>query len=163
MGFYVRKRIKIAPGLNLNISKWGLGVSAGVKGFRVSKGPRGTQINAGAKGIYYRKSLGGGRARPRRQVSSPARVASVAPAFVPAPVSPQDLYWRRRANSASLLFICGWIPGMCASWVYYREARRIKKVTGRRVPWGRVLAFQFWVMTVVPLVFVGLMLIAAVA
>jgi hypothetical protein len=41
----------------LNLSKSGLGVSAGVKGLRVSKGPRGTYVNAGRKGLYYRTKL----------------------------------------------------------------------------------------------------------
>jgi hypothetical protein len=56
MGFYIKKGIGMGP-FRLNISKSGLGVSAGVKGFRISTGPRGTQLNAGRGGLYFRKSL----------------------------------------------------------------------------------------------------------
>lgn len=42
MGFSFRKSKKIAPGLRLNLSKSGLGLSAGVRGARVGKNtPRG--------------------------------------------------------------------------------------------------------------------------
>lgn len=37
MGFRFRKSFKIAPGIRLNLSKSGIGMSAGVKGFRVTK------------------------------------------------------------------------------------------------------------------------------
>lgn len=57
MGFYIRKSKKVGP-FRLNLSKSGLGVSAGVKGFRVSTGPRGTYLNAGRNGLYYRQKIG---------------------------------------------------------------------------------------------------------
>lgn len=57
MGFFFRKRIKLLPGINLNLSKNGLGLSYGVKGFRISQNSRGTYLNAGANGFYYRKKL----------------------------------------------------------------------------------------------------------
>ena|ERR1043166_2058096 len=56
MGFFIRKSIKVGP-VRLNLSKSGLGASAGIKGLRVSTGPRGTELNAGRKGIYYRQQL----------------------------------------------------------------------------------------------------------
>ncbi len=37
MGFRFRKSFKIAPGIRLNMSKSGIGMSAGVKGFRITK------------------------------------------------------------------------------------------------------------------------------
>lgn len=39
-----RKRIKIAPGVNLNLSKGGISTSFGVKGASVSVGKRGVYI-----------------------------------------------------------------------------------------------------------------------
>jgi Protein of unknown function (DUF4236)/zinc-ribbon domain len=63
MGFYLRKRIKIAKGVNVNLSRSGIGLSVGVKGFRVSSGPRGTYLNAGRKGLYYRTKIGGTTSR----------------------------------------------------------------------------------------------------
>jgi Protein of unknown function (DUF4236) len=63
MGFSFRKSKKIAPGLRLNVSKSGLGLSAGVRGARVSKNTKGeTHVSAGRGGLYFRKRLkeGGG-------------------------------------------------------------------------------------------------------
>ena len=56
MGFSFRKSIRFGP-LRLNLSKSGVGLSAGVKGARVSRGPRGTYLNVGAGGVQYRKKL----------------------------------------------------------------------------------------------------------
>ena len=65
MGFSFRRSIKLGP-LRLNLSKSGVGLSAGVKGARVSKGPRGTYLNVGAGGVQYRKKLDGTSERARR-------------------------------------------------------------------------------------------------
>jgi hypothetical protein len=60
MGWFFRKSIKFGL-MRVNLSKSGLGVSAGVKGARVSVGPRGTYLNVGRGGVYYRQKIGGGR------------------------------------------------------------------------------------------------------
>ena len=65
MGFSFRKSIRFGP-LRLNLSKSGVGLSAGVKGARVSKGPRGTYLNVGAGGVQYRKKLDGTSERATR-------------------------------------------------------------------------------------------------
>lgn len=58
MGYFFRKRFKIAPGLYLNASKNGLGFSMGVRGCRISVNSKGeTYLNAGANGLYYREKL----------------------------------------------------------------------------------------------------------
>jgi len=62
MGFYLRKSIKVGP-LRFNLSKSGIGVSAGITGFRVGTGPRGNYVHMGRGGIYYRKTLPSGNAR----------------------------------------------------------------------------------------------------
>ncbi len=58
--FQFRKRMKLAPGLNLNISKRGLGLSAGPKGLKVSRSAQG-RISGSAgipgSGISYRSTL----------------------------------------------------------------------------------------------------------
>ena len=56
MGWYLKKSFAFGP-LRLNLSKSGIGASAGVKGLRVSTGPKGRQLNAGREGLYYRASL----------------------------------------------------------------------------------------------------------
>lgn len=56
MGFYIRKSVSVGP-LRFNLSKSGVGVSAGVPGFRVGSGPRGNYVHMGRGGLYYRTSL----------------------------------------------------------------------------------------------------------
>lgn len=56
MGFYLRKSISVGP-LRFNLSKSGIGVSAGVKGLRFGVGPRGNYVQMGRGGLYYRAIL----------------------------------------------------------------------------------------------------------
>lgn len=62
MGFYIRKSISVGP-LRFNLSKSGVGLSAGVRGFRVGTGPRGNYVHMGRYGVYYRETLSPPRAR----------------------------------------------------------------------------------------------------
>jgi DNA polymerase III subunit epsilon len=55
MSFYLRKSVKAGP-FRMNLSKSGVGVSAGVPGFRVGSGPRGNYVRIGAGGVYYRST-----------------------------------------------------------------------------------------------------------
>ena len=59
MGLLFRKRIKILPGVTLNLSKSGVSATIGRKGMSVSLGRRGTYLNAGipGSGIYSRTRL----------------------------------------------------------------------------------------------------------
>jgi len=60
MGFNFRKSKKILPGLRINLSKNGLGVSAGIRGARASLGATGRKtLSAGipGSGLSYRKTL----------------------------------------------------------------------------------------------------------
>ena len=62
MGLRFRKRIKIMPGLSMNLSKGGVGLSTGVKGARVSLGADGkVRGSAGipGTGIYATETLSG--------------------------------------------------------------------------------------------------------
>ena len=56
MGWYLRKSLNLGP-IRINLSKSGLGMSAGVRGLRVGTGPRGKYLHAGREGLYYRTSL----------------------------------------------------------------------------------------------------------
>ena len=56
MGFYIRKALRVGP-LRFNLSKSGVGVSAGIKGLRLGTGPRGNYVHMGRGGLYFRKSL----------------------------------------------------------------------------------------------------------
>jgi hypothetical protein len=55
MGFYIRKSISVGP-LRFNLSKSGVGVSAGFRGFRVGT----DYVHMGKGGLYYRKTLPSG-------------------------------------------------------------------------------------------------------
>lgn len=58
MEFGYRKRKKIGPGLFLNLSKSGVGVSAGRRGASVSRSARGRkQLSLGWRGLFWRKRL----------------------------------------------------------------------------------------------------------
>lgn len=61
MGLYFRKRVKILPGLHLNISKTGTSWSIGPRGVSVNVGKRGTYVNTGipGTGIYSRTKISG--------------------------------------------------------------------------------------------------------
>ena len=56
MGFYIRKSFSEGP-IRINLSKSGLGVSAGVRGARIGVGPRGAYVAGGRGGLYFRQNL----------------------------------------------------------------------------------------------------------
>ena len=82
MGFYLRKSFRAGP-IRFNLSKSGIGASLGVTGARVGLSSQGrAYVHGGRGGVYYRKTLGGGR---RRQgdpagVDGPSTPELVAPA-----------------------------------------------------------------------------------
>lgn len=57
MGLRMQKTIKLGKHLNINLSKSGVGISAGVKGARVGIGPKGVRTTASipGTGIRYTK------------------------------------------------------------------------------------------------------------
>ena len=63
MGFRMRKSIKVAPGVRVNVSKRGVGASAGGPGGRYSMHSSGRRtVSAGSgvvPGVYYQKSVSG--------------------------------------------------------------------------------------------------------
>ena len=63
MAWNFRKRIKIAPGVHLNLSKGGISTSVGPKGAKVTFGKNGTYLNKSipGTGLYSRERLSGGR------------------------------------------------------------------------------------------------------
>lgn len=62
MGVRVNKRIKIFPGVYLNITKSGPSLSIGPQGAKINIGPNGAKVNAGipGTGVSYNKKIGGG-------------------------------------------------------------------------------------------------------
>ena len=59
MGLRLFRRVRIAPGLTLNLSKSGGSLSMGVRGALYTVGPRGRRSTAGLPGteLYYTKRL----------------------------------------------------------------------------------------------------------
>lgn len=50
MGFRIRKRVKLMPGVHLNLSNRGISTSVGVKGATVNIGKTGTRLTTGIPG-----------------------------------------------------------------------------------------------------------------
>jgi hypothetical protein len=66
MGFRFQRRIKILPGVRLNVSKSGLSATVGVRGASINVGERGTYANLGlpGTGLSTRTRIDGGKAQP---------------------------------------------------------------------------------------------------
>ena len=72
MGFRFWRRIRVAPGMTLNLSKTGGSLSFGVRGAHVTAGRRGMQGTVGipGSGLFYTKQLGGRSAARKRAAGS---------------------------------------------------------------------------------------------
>lgn len=83
MGFRVRKRIKIAPGLGVNLSKSGASLTVGPRGAKVNVGKKGVRGTVGVPGtgVSYSETITGraqtrGKARRTDPAQAPARQSS---------------------------------------------------------------------------------------
>ena len=72
MGIRFRKRIRLAPGLHLNLSGRGLSLSAGPRGASMTFGSKGTYLNAGipGSGLYARERIGAAGEASQNRASS---------------------------------------------------------------------------------------------
>lgn len=63
MAWNFRKRITIAPGVKLNLSKKGVSSTFGIRGANINVGKNGTFLNTGipGTGLYRRQKIGGGK------------------------------------------------------------------------------------------------------
>jgi tetratricopeptide (TPR) repeat protein len=114
----MRKSMKIAPGVRLNVSKTGVGASVGAGGVRYSghsSGRRTVSARTGVPGVYYQKSAGGGGSAKTDSLSAPAPVAPPSPKkpgmFAPkgekelyAAVKAQDLQAIQRVGEQRALY-----------------------------------------------------------
>lgn len=126
MGFRFQRRIRIAPGLSLNVSKSGLGVSVGPRGAKLSIGPRGMSHSIGlpGTGLHYREETrwGAGQRQSAPRIATGASEANLivrddgAVELVDAagrPVAPAILK-RFREQNAEL--IQRFLEGACEHW-----------------------------------------------
>lgn len=69
MAWNFRRRIKILPGIHLNVGKNGVSTSFGTKGAHITTGENGTYLNTGipCTGMYNRQKIDGGRSRNVRR------------------------------------------------------------------------------------------------
>lgn len=90
MGVYLRSSLKAGP-FRFNLSRSGIGVSAGVPGFRVGTGPRGNYVRIGAGGVSYRTTHSSrpSASRSTRTASRPIRALS--PSVAPGSVAVQEI------------------------------------------------------------------------
>ena len=86
MGFRFQKRIKIAPGVRLNLSKSGVSVSSGIRGATVNFSRRGTRATLGlpGTGLSYSTKIGSKRRSKRGKATTEKQVSKVRRADVKA-------------------------------------------------------------------------------
>jgi len=73
MSFRFWRRIRLAPGVTLNLSKSGGSLSFGPRGAKVTVGRRGVRATAGlpGTGLFYTTTVGGRRGKGRRTTAAP--------------------------------------------------------------------------------------------
>jgi hypothetical protein len=65
MSFRVRRRIRVGPGVSLNVGKRGISTSVGVRGAHVTVGRRArATVGIPGTGVSYTTQIGGTRRRP---------------------------------------------------------------------------------------------------
>jgi tetratricopeptide (TPR) repeat protein len=108
-GFRMRKSIKLAPGVRLNVSKSGLGASVGGRGARYSvhsSGRRTTSLGSGiVPGVYYQSSKGvsrSSRARSQGNTSPSAPITPKKPGLF-APKGEKELYKAVKSQDAQAM------------------------------------------------------------
>ena len=111
MGFRMRKSIKLAPGVQLNVSKRGLGASVGGGGVRYSahsSGRRTASARTGVPGVTYQKSVSGSRTKSSRvrAATPPAPSAPPKPGLF-APRGEKQLYKAIKARDAQAIRAVG--------------------------------------------------------
>jgi tetratricopeptide (TPR) repeat protein len=106
-GFRVRKSIRVAPGVRLNVSKTGVGISAGVGGVRHSvhsSGRQTTTVRTGVPGVYYQSSHRGTRqpSAPREAGYGPLGPRPRKPGLF-APKAAKELFKALKEHKADLV------------------------------------------------------------
>ena len=94
MGLRFYRRVRLFPGVTVNLSKSGASMSFGVRGAHYTVGPRGRRVTVGlpGTGLYYTQTDRRGRAAAPRQRSkaAPSAPAGTAPAAVIPTVAARD-------------------------------------------------------------------------
>jgi hypothetical protein len=101
MAFRFQRRITLLPGLRLNLSKSGVGLSAGVRGASASIGSRGVYTHAGipGTGLSYRKKI---NPKAGRSATSGRRGQTAGPGPSPQPSASSTLLEVRVQESGDI-------------------------------------------------------------
>jgi hypothetical protein len=106
----MRKSIKIAPGVKLNVSKSGVGASVGGRGGRYSVHSSGRRtVSAGGglvPGVYYQKSSGGSRKGAKQVQEAPPAAHAKKPGLF-APKGEKELYKAVKAHDVHAMKLVG--------------------------------------------------------
>lgn len=95
MGFQMRKSVKVMPGVRLNFSKSGVGVSGGVKGYTVSRGASGRVTRTASipgSGLRHVTSSSSGSRSGRSRTAPPPPAPKPAKPGLFAPKAEKALY-----------------------------------------------------------------------
>ena len=98
------RRIRIAPGVSVNLSKSGASFSVGPRGAKVTVGPKGIRRTVGipGTGVYYTTST------PLRSRTPRAGLPTEGPAIAGASPAPASAgFWARRSRKAKAAIIIG--------------------------------------------------------
>jgi tetratricopeptide (TPR) repeat protein len=99
----MRKSIKVAPGVRLNVSKTGVGGSVGGKYGRYSahsSGRKTVSASTGVPGVYYQKGVGGGKSKSR---AAPPPAAKAQKPGIFAPKGEKELYKAIKAQDVQAI------------------------------------------------------------
>jgi hypothetical protein len=109
MGFRFWKRVRLAPGVTLNLSKSGASLSVGPEGAKVTVGSSGAHVTLGAPGtgLFWTGRIGGGgssakparseRPQPPAEIAWNEGVAALLEDRIPAAVDRLAVAWQDRA------------------------------------------------------------------
>jgi len=105
-----RKRITIAPGVRLNLSKRGVSTTIGPRGLNVNMGRRGTYLNTGipGTGLYDRQRIGGGTGRVQGRASATSGHAGSLP-FEDIVQVIRPKVWQRHFGWVLMAALVAWI------------------------------------------------------
>ncbi len=72
MAWSFRRRVKVAPGVHLNLSKSGISTSLGPKGAKMTVGPKGAYVHTSipGTGLYSRRKISGPDQSPSQEATS---------------------------------------------------------------------------------------------
>jgi tetratricopeptide (TPR) repeat protein len=110
MGFRMRKSIRVAPGVRLNVSKRGIGASVGAGGLRYSahsSGRRTVSARTGIPGVWYQQQTGSGGSRAKATQPVPATPVVPQKPGLFAPKSEKQLFKAWRAQNAEMIASTG--------------------------------------------------------